>query len=258
LVGGVIGRGGGDDDGELQRAGGLKGGNGANDVGALLADRDVDGINRAELGVAAGETDFVDLRLIDDRVDRDGGLARAAVTDDEFALATTDRDHGVDRHDTGEERLVDRLAGHNAGSDTLDGIGFLESIGPLPSTGLPSASTTRPRRALPTGTERSLPVVVTSSPSLSLETSPRITQPTSLSSRLRAMPMAPPGNCDHLVIHHVGEAVDFGDAVGDGADVAGVLLDRFASESLAICCSIWSRTVLISGKGVKGWTRSGF
>jgi hypothetical protein len=23
-------------------------------------------------------------------------------------------------------------------------------------------------------------------------------------------------------------------------------------ESLAICCSIWSRTVLISGKGVKG------
>jgi hypothetical protein len=34
------------------------------------------------------------------------------------------------------------------------------------------------------------------------------------------------GELDHLVVHHVGEAVDLGDAVGDGADGAGVLLDR--------------------------------
>ncbi len=41
----------------------------------------------------------------------------------------------------------------------------LALIGPLPSIGLPSASTTRPRSSGPTGTERILPVVLTASPS---------------------------------------------------------------------------------------------
>ncbi len=39
------------------------------------------------------------------------------------------------------------------------------SIGPLPSIGLPSASTTRPSSALPTGTSSMRPVVLTVSPS---------------------------------------------------------------------------------------------
>src|SRR2546429_4242083 len=38
-------------------------------------------------------------------------------------------------------------------------------IGPLPSIGLPSASTTRPSSASPTGTSRMRPVVLTVSPS---------------------------------------------------------------------------------------------
>ena len=38
------------------------------------------------------------------------------------------------------------------------------------------------------------------------------------------------GELHHLVIHHAGEAVDLGDAVGDGADGAGVLLDGLAGE----------------------------
>ena len=45
---------------------------------------------------------------------------------------------------------------------------FVEMIGPLPSTGLPSGSTTRPIIASPTGTERSSPVVRTSIPSRTL------------------------------------------------------------------------------------------
>ena len=48
--------------------------------------------------------------LIDDRVDRDRGLAGAAVPDDQLALAPPDRDHRVDRLDPGLERLLHRLA----------------------------------------------------------------------------------------------------------------------------------------------------
>jgi hypothetical protein len=77
----------------------------------------------------ASSADLVDLRLVDDRVDRDGGLAGAAVADDQLALAAADRDHGVDRHDAGEEGLGDRFALDDAGGDLLDGIegfGFLD------------------------------------------------------------------------------------------------------------------------------------
>ena len=58
--------------------------------------------------------------LVDDRVDRDGGLAGAAVADDQLALATADRDHGVDGLDAGLQRLVDRLPHDDAGRDDLD------------------------------------------------------------------------------------------------------------------------------------------
>ena len=44
------------------------------------------------------------LRLGNDGVDGDGGLARRTVTDDEFALAAADRDHRVDGHDAGLHR----------------------------------------------------------------------------------------------------------------------------------------------------------
>ena len=63
----------------------------------LLADRDVD-------------ADEVAALLVDDRVDRDGGLARLAVADDQLALAAADRDQGVDGLDAGLDRRVDRLA----------------------------------------------------------------------------------------------------------------------------------------------------
>src|SRR5258706_3469039 len=66
-------------------------------------------------------------------------------------------------------------------------------ISPLPSMGLPSGSTTRPSRALPTGTSTMAPVRLTVSPSLMVLSLPKITQPTLSVSRLRAMPLMPPG-----------------------------------------------------------------
>src|SRR5574338_157539 len=68
------------------------------------------------------------------------------------------------------------------------------SIGPLPSIGLPSASTTRPSRASPTGTSTMRRVRRTRSPSRTWAASPMTATPTLSLSRLSTMPRTPPGN----------------------------------------------------------------
>src|SRR3954454_7330951 len=68
------------------------------------------------------------------------------------------------------------------------------SIGPLPSSGLPSGSTMRPSRASPTGTSRSLPVRLTVSPSTILSQLPKSTTPTLSASRLSARPVTSCGS----------------------------------------------------------------
>ena len=50
------------------------------------------------------------LRLVDDGIKRDNGLANAAVADHEFALAAADRNHRVDCLDARVNRRVHRLA----------------------------------------------------------------------------------------------------------------------------------------------------
>src|SRR5690242_10278322 len=68
------------------------------------------------------------------------------------------------------------------------------SISPLPSSGTPSGSTTRPRNPSPTGTDNTSPVRRTCWPSSTLLKSPRMTTPISRRSRLSARPRIPPGN----------------------------------------------------------------
>ncbi len=53
--------------------------------------------------------------VVDDRVDRDRGLAGLPVADDQLALATPDRDHRVDRLQPDLHRFGHRLALHDAG-----------------------------------------------------------------------------------------------------------------------------------------------
>src|SRR5690606_32730112 len=53
------------------------------------------------------------------------GLADLAVTDDQLALATANRDHGVDRLVASLYRLVDRLTPDHAGCHFLDSVGGL-------------------------------------------------------------------------------------------------------------------------------------
>ena len=68
------------------------------------------------------------------------------------------------------------------------------SIGPFPSIGCPSAFTTRPNMASPTGTSTTRPVVFTVSPSLMFFASPSNTAPTLSSSRFSIIPYTSPGN----------------------------------------------------------------
>src|SRR5690606_7145477 len=59
--------------------------------------------------------------LVQDGVDRDGGLAGLAVADDQLALTAADRRHGVDGLQAGLHRLLDSLALHDAGRLQLEG-----------------------------------------------------------------------------------------------------------------------------------------
>ena len=102
-----IRRGRGDDDGVVHRAGFFERPHDLRDRRLLLPDRVVD-------------ADDVLPLLVDDRVDRDGGLARLAVADDQLALAAADRHHRVDRLEAGLQRLLDRLPIDDARRDALD------------------------------------------------------------------------------------------------------------------------------------------
>jgi len=74
------------------------------------------------------------------------------------------------------------------------GIYLSAWISPLPSIGSPKALITLPSKFSPAGTDTTLPVALTSSPSFIREALPRITAPTLSSSRFRAIPITPWGN----------------------------------------------------------------
>src|SRR5262249_46017372 len=75
--------------------------------------------------------------LIDDRVERDRGLAGLTVANDQLALTAPDRDHGVDGLDAGLQWLFDRLALDHAGRFELDVAEVIGADRPLAVDGLP-------------------------------------------------------------------------------------------------------------------------
>jgi hypothetical protein len=78
--------------------------------GSLLADGDVDAVELLGLVVAV-----VPPLLVKHGIESHGGLAGLTITDDQLTLATADGNHSVDRLETGLDRLVDGVAGKNAG-----------------------------------------------------------------------------------------------------------------------------------------------
>src|ERR1035437_5275985 len=128
LVRGGIGSGSHHDNRVRQRTGFFQNADDAGNVRLLLPNRDVDVVNRTEIFFASSFGSFIDARLIDHRVHADGRLAGRTVTDDRFALTTTNRNHRVNRHDARLQRLADRFAPDDAGRNFLDGIkcGFFD------------------------------------------------------------------------------------------------------------------------------------
>ena len=112
----------------------------ARDGRLLLPDGDVEAVNALPL-------------LVQDRVDRDGGLADLAVADDELALPAADRDQRVDGLDARLQRLLDRLAREDARRLELDAAPVRRLDRPLAVDGLAErvddAADRAPRRRAP-------------------------------------------------------------------------------------------------------------
>jgi hypothetical protein len=121
--GGVGGRGD-HDDGVIHGAVALERVHNLGDLAGALADGHVD-------------ADHVLPFLVDDCVEADGGFARLAVADDQLALATADRKHGVDGHDAGLDGRVDPFARDDAGGHALNGAHLVGVERPFAVDGYP-------------------------------------------------------------------------------------------------------------------------
>src|SRR5437588_2873297 len=95
-----------DDDGMLHRAVLFQDGLRASNGRVFLTDRHID-------------ADQVLALLVNDGIDSDSCLTRLAVTDDQFALTTTNGDHAVDSLDTSLYRSIHRLACYHTRGHTL-------------------------------------------------------------------------------------------------------------------------------------------
>eukprot|EP01084_Bolivina_argentea_P281735 482109_1 len=110
-----LGGGGGHDGGVVQGTVGLEETVDTGDVGATLANGDVDGDD----GVL-GQNLLVHADLVDDGGDGNGGLTGLAITNNQLTLTTTDGDHGIDGLETGQDVVVHGGAGHNVGGTSVD------------------------------------------------------------------------------------------------------------------------------------------
>jgi hypothetical protein len=118
---------GGNDDGVLHGVVLLKGLDELGNGGSLLTNSNVDAVKLLSLVGSLGClsafsasqekhcTDLVPPVLVKHGVEGDSGLSGLTVTNNQLTLTTSDRNHGVDRLETGLYGLVDGLAGQDTG-----------------------------------------------------------------------------------------------------------------------------------------------
>ena len=193
-----------------------------------MADRDVDGVNRAEAFFERAvfvAVLVVDVGLIDDRIDRDGGLTSRTVTDDELTLATADWNHRVDRHDAGLKRLVDRLTWDDTRSDLVDRIGLAGIDWALAVDRLADRidDAAEEAHADRNGKELAGGAGFVAFLELGVVTEDNATD--FVFFKVQRETEDATAEIDHFVIHDAGEAFEFGDTVGDGDDLASVGLN---------------------------------
>jgi antitoxin (DNA-binding transcriptional repressor) of toxin-antitoxin stability system len=103
-------------------------------------------------------------------------------------------------------------------------------IGPLPSIGLPSASTTRPSSFGPTGTSRMRPGGLDRVALGDVLVVAEHDRADRVLLEVQRQAEAAARELDHLAVLDVGQAVDAHDAVGDGDDRADVALSVAAAN----------------------------
>jgi hypothetical protein len=75
-----------------------------------LANCDINAIQRTVVLITLRLGSTVEASLTDDCVNTDGRLPGRSITDDQFSLAASNRDHRIDGHDASLHRLIHRLA----------------------------------------------------------------------------------------------------------------------------------------------------
>ena len=82
------------------------------------------------------DADDILAALVDDRVDGNGGLAGLPIANDQFALPAANRDHRIDRLESGLQWLLDWIAIDDARRDAFDGLRQFRDDWPLAVNGL--------------------------------------------------------------------------------------------------------------------------
>src|SRR5215510_9216498 len=227
LVGGGIRGRGIQDDGVRHRASFLEHRYDPGNGGLLLADRDIDAVERAVRLVAGRFSRFVEAGLVDDRVYADGRLAGRAVAYDQFPLAAANRDHRVNRHDARLHRLVNRPAAGDAGGDLFNRVSDVALDRPFAIDGLAQFVHDASQQALTYGYLQELASGAGFTAFFELGVIPKDDHADIGLFQIQHQAGNAVAQVDHLVEHGVGQAFELGDAIAKLADDADVLLSGF-------------------------------
>jgi len=145
-------------------------------------------------------------------------------------LPTADRDHGVNGHDSGEQRLGDRFANDDARGDFFHGIEIAGLNRTLAvnriSKGVNCTAEERFANRDGEKTSGGLDLVA-------FFEGGHITKDDASHFFLFEIERnadGATGELYHLVVHDIRQAIQLGHAIGDGSDGAGVLLHRLGGE----------------------------
>ena len=185
---------------------------------------------------------LVEASLADDRVDRDRGFAGRAVANDQFALATTDRDHGVDRHDAGLDGLANAPSLDNARRDFFDRIKSLCVYRPLVIDRLTERVDDASKKRL---ADRNLEKPAGRLHFISFRNFRRVAEQNDADLRflqIEREAKVATREFNHLVQHHLAQALDPGDAIAGFADHADVALGGRGFEPRDLCFDFFQNT----------------
>ena len=168
--------------------------------------------------------------MVDNRIDTDGGFTGATIADDQFALAATDGNHGINRHDASEERLVNRFADHDPWGDFLYRIKFFGIDRAFAINGPAKGIDDATEQGATDGYGEKFAGGLNFVAFFKLRDVTEDDATHFVSFEIEGDADGAARKLHHLIIHDVGETVEFGDAIGDCADGASVLLDGLAGK----------------------------